>query len=400
MGDDGAVVSGTHAVLSYSKADRWTRCTGSIAACRDIKDLPSEAAELGTAKHQVQHWALSHSDPLKTITKELNSAIEATEAGFAFVIDDEFREHVNTCLGWIRAIPGDLRLYELPLKSTKYLGLEGQGGTADVVIGDREKRILHVGDSKFGYGEVLPEGNRQCMGYARSALEELDEFGVDYDEVWLWIFQPKRHKKPLCAKMTVQALRDATDRWALPAQVAMKSYLGLIPPIFTPGDVQCQWCPIRANCKARNDAILNAYPLETGKVSDNVFTDEDLSHALDRADFLEAWCRDIRAEALSRAIAGRSIPGYKIIEGKRGNRRWIDGSVAAAILLAEGVDPYAAPEVINPTEAQRRIKAAGKDYAEVVGAIVDQPPGKPSLAKWSDEGKPLAQQEFGIEEAT
>jgi hypothetical protein len=392
-------VSGTHAVLSYSKADRWTRCTGSIAACKGIPDPVNEAAALGTCKHAVQYWCLSHSDPLKTATEDLNGQIESAD-GFAFDIDDEFREHVNLCLEWIRDIPGDVRLYELPLKSTRYLGLEGQGGTADVVIGDREKRILHIGDSKFGYGEVVPDGNRQCMGYARSALEELDEFGVDYDEVYLWIFQPKRHKKPLCAKMTVQALRDATDKWYDAANEAMAAYRGVTSPIFTPGDVQCQWCPARRTCKARNDAILNAYPVETGKVSDNVFTEEDLAHALDRADFLEAWCRDIRAEALSRATAGRSIPGYKIIEGKRGNRRWVDGSVAAAILLAEGIDPYAAPEIINPTEAQRRIKAAGKDYAEVVGAIVDQPPGKPSLAKWSDEGKPLAQQEFGIEEAS
>jgi Protein of unknown function (DUF2800) len=391
-------MSGTHAVLSYSKADRWTRCTGSIAACKDIPDPPNEAAALGTAKHAVQYWCLSHTDPLKTATEDLNGQIESAD-GFAFDIDDEFREHVNMCLEWIRAIPGDLRLYELPLKSTRYLGLEGQGGTADVVIGDREKRILHIGDSKFGYGEVLPEGNRQCMGYARSALEELDEFGVDYDEVWLWIFQPKRHKKPLCAKMTVRALRDETDKWAGPAQEAMAAYDGLYAPKLTPGDIQCQWCPIRAKCKARNDAILNEFPVEAGEVPAVVsLTDTDLAHALDKGRFLEAWYRDILAEALARATAGRHIPGYKVIEGKRGNRRWVDGGVAAAILLAEGIDPYAAPEVISPTEAQRRIKAAGKDYTEVVGAIVEQPPGKPSLAKWSDEGKPLAQQEFGTEE--
>ncbi len=168
---------------------------------------------------------------------------------------------------------------------------------------------------------------------------------------------------------------------------------------LSPGDKQCQWCPVRATCSARTGAIMDAYPADPsdgGRLSAHI-TDEELAAALDRADFIESWCRDIRAEALRRATGGTTIPGYKLIEGKRGNRRWVDSSMAELELKSLGVDPHD-HKLISPTEAQRRLKAANASY-EVVSWNVEQPNGSPSLAKWNEEGKPLPKVEFGLEEA-
>ncbi len=203
-------MSGTHAILAYSKADRWTRCTGSIALCKDIEDKPNEAAALGTAKHELHYWCAMHTNPEKTADSELGKPWTAD--GFAGNFTQEDIDHVNTTLRMVREIPGLLRLFELPLRKTDYLKLtdpDVQGGTADCVIGDHDRRILHVGDCKYGYGKVDAEWNRQMMGYGRSALEELDEFGTDYDEVWLHVFQPKRSQETLTFRCTVQELRAA-----------------------------------------------------------------------------------------------------------------------------------------------------------------------------------------------
>jgi hypothetical protein len=389
-----------HAVLAYSKADRWTRCTGSVALCKDVPDTTNEAAALGTAKHQVTYWALCHTDPNKTIGASEIGGIQSAD-GYAFEIDQEFADHVNQCLAHVRAIPGELRLYELPLRKTVYLGLEEQGGTADVVVGDHVHRIINVGDHKFGYGKVEAEKNRQMMGYARSALEELDEFGTDYDTVRMWVFQPKRSAEPLMWECSVDELRRLTDEYREPAQEAMRAYRGEEAPKLTPGDVQCGWCPVRANCSARANRVLMAFPLELDiPITVNKTGEVELAGWLNRLDAVESWCREVRAEALRRAMAGQEIPGYKLIEGKRGNRKWIDESVAALILEGIFVDPdeYTTRKLVSPTEAEKRLKRVGKSYAEI-SDLVEQSAGAPSLARWDDVGKPLPRAEFGLEEA-
>jgi len=389
-----------HAVLAYSKADRWTRCTGSVALCKDVPDTTNEAAALGTAKHQVTYWALCHSDPAKTIGSGEIGGIQCAD-GYSFEIDQEFADHVNQCLTHVRAIPGELRLYELPLRKTAYLGLTEQGGTADVVIGDHKQRVLNIGDHKFGYGRVEVERNRQLMGYARSALEELDEFGTDYDMVRLWVFQPKRSAEPLMWECSVEELRLLTNPWREPAQEAMRAHRGEEAPKLTPGDAQCEWCPARATCKARANEVMDAFPIEEAP---NELDSKTLAICLGRADAIESWCREVRAEALRRAMTGQEIPGYKLIEGKRGNRKWIDASVADFILsdiLGTGPEgAHTVPTVVSPTEAERRLKAAGMGtrYAEIAD-LVEQSAGAPSLARWDDAGKPLPRAEFGLEEA-
>lgn len=390
-------MSGTHAILAYSSADRWTRCSGSPAVCRNIPDKANEAAALGTAKHEAQYWCLMHTTIGKTADELLGRPWSAD--GFAGNFTDEDIGHINATLAMIRAVPGQYRWYELEVRDVAYLGLtdpDKQGGTADAIHEDREARVLHVGDSKFGYGLVDVELNRQMMGYGRSALEKFDEFGVHYDEVHLHVFQPKRSLDTQTYKMTVAELRHLTDEWAAPAQMAMDAWYGRTPPHLNPGDIQCEWCPARASCKARQEQILNQFPVETNP---HETSDTELSEALGRIDAIEAWCRDLRAEALQRALAGRTLPGFKLIEGKRGNRRWVDPSIARLVLEGMGISADETPKLVSPTEAERRLKKAGQPYTEV-SMIVEQPPGAPSLARWAEAGEALPVQEFGLEEAS
>jgi hypothetical protein len=379
-----------HSVLSPSSADRWTRCPGSVELCKDIPNPPNEASALGSAKHEAVYWALMHSFP-GMMADGLKGQPWAHE-GFAGEIDDEFIAHVNYCLDAVRAIPGSSRWFEIELDTSPVLGVPDQKGTGDVVIGDKVARVLNVGDHKFGYGYVDVEENRQMLLYAAAALHKFDEFGTDYDTVRLWVFQPKRGE-PRMWETTAEHVRNAGEHFAEAAKLAMSTTGGGL----NPGDKQCQWCPARANCKARATQVLTEFPIEDNPVPLSALSDAEVGQLLDKADAREAFWRDIRAEGLRRATAGKAIPGYKLIEGKRGNRRWIDVDVAAMELRALGIDPHEKPKLVSPTEAERRLKAAKQPYTEVA-MLVEQPPGAPSLARWNEEGRPLPALEFGLEE--
>ncbi len=378
-----------HSVLSPSSADRWTRCPGSVALTKDLPNPPNEASALGSAKHETTFWLLSHSNKAMLANGLLGHPW--SHEGFAGEVDEEFIEHVNYCATAVRAIPGDSRWFEVELDTSDVLGVPGQKGTADVVIGDHAMRVLNVGDHKFGYGYVDVEENRQMLLYAAAALHKFDEFGTDYDTVRLWIFQPKRGE-PRMWETTAEYVRATVARYADVAQIAMQPSAPLVP-----GDKQCQWCPARANCNARNQDVINEFPIELGNA--NEVSEALLAQSLDKVDAIEAWCRDIRAEALRRATSGKAIPGYKLIEGKRGNRKWIDKGIAQLSLEALGIDAFTKPDIVTPTEAERRLKAAKQPYTEVA-MLVEQPAGAPSLAKWAEAGTPVPVMEFGLEEAS
>jgi len=386
----------THTVLAPSAADTWSRCPGSIQLTKDLPRETNKAAALGTCKHQVSYWCLSHTDPKKT-ADGLQGAIESAD-GFAFTIDDEFVEHVNTYLKGVRAArrKGDSAWYEITLDTSSVLGVPGQSGTGDVVLLRPVERNLYMGDAKFGYNEVPVEGNRQLITYAAAALKQFDEFGVLFDTVTLAIHQPRVRDLPIEWTYTVPEIRAFLAKWALMAQEAMTPQAR-----FFPGTPQCDWCKARGFCKAKADAIMSTFPIERGTDEGlAILTEDALALALNRVDDIEGWCRDIRAEALKRARGGLEIPGYKIIEGRRGNRAWTSKSLALLALQTAGVDPYDKPELVSPTEAERRLKKAAVSYGDTVGWLVDQPPGAPSLAKMTETGKTLPTVEFGLEPPT
>ncbi|MGC2311012.1 MAG: DUF2800 domain-containing protein, partial [Candidatus Babeliaceae bacterium] len=253
-----------HSLLSPSSSDRWTRCTGSVALCKDLPNPPNEASALGTAKHEATFSCLMHANPTMTACTLKGRPWFAD--GFAGEIDGDFIEAVNYCLRAVRAISGDSRWFEVTLDTSPVLGVPEQSGTADVVIGDHATRVLNVGDHKFGYGFVEVENNRQMLTYAAAALHEFDEFGTDYDTVRLWVFQPKRGE-PRMWETSAHYVREFARTVLAPAAYEAMSVVKYaeanpgksIAVALTPGDEQCQWCPARANCAARNDAMLNAF---------------------------------------------------------------------------------------------------------------------------------------------
>ena len=159
---------------------------------------------------------------------------------------------------------------------------------------------------------------------------------------------------------------------------------------FCSGD-WCRFCPAGAQCSARARKMLELEPVK-GAVpetldygpEDKLLTDAEIGDVLTRGRELVAWIKDLEDYALSAALAGREISGYKVVEG-RGSREWADVDAAFAALQQRGVAEAMLWER-KPTTVAGLEKAMGKKaFAETATDLVVKKPGKPALVPASDK---------------
>lgn len=430
------VADKVHSILSPSGAKRWSQCVASLAACKGVVEKKdTRAADLGSAKHQIVEWMLRN--PGQGLTMEKSNEL-ATYNGTQFVVDGEFLDHVNAAVAHARALGGD-QLYEHWVSSEPLFDIIGQGGTVDFVGLHAFDGYIDVLDFKFGFTPVAPDGPQNKI-YAAAILAEIDPDRVVYPKARLHIFQPKQSDQ----LKTVEITRDELDAYITSirksAQQAHWLYATVDPTepsslslaelekYKTPGDEQCEWCPIRLTCAARLAQLSAEFPIMTAPKAGRPITYdpaqmsvEELDYALSRVDtvvkFVQEWAANIRAEGTRRAQVGQ-LPGWMVTDGKKGARQVpeADRPLFESIVVADiGEDAYEPRKVKTPTQlelAYKRLKRLnewrdlqdGPADAEGVrrGGFVVQASGAPSLARTTDglaaQGANLAA-EFGLVEA-
>jgi len=152
---------------------------------------------------------------------------------------------------------------------------------------------------------------------------------------------------------------------------------------YSPGEKQCRWCPIRGKCAARANEFLTQFPVSPPSPSTaTVLSDEALAAARDRVDAIEQWCSDIKAEAHTRGVLlGRTLPGWKVVNGRAGNRKFDDALLAESTMVADiGEGAYKPRAIITPAEAEKQYKKAKKDFAPLIPNI-SQAEGAKSLVR-------------------
>jgi hypothetical protein len=406
-------MSGTHAILSPSKGAMILRCAAALAAGKGIKEAPSEYAAEGTAYHQIAAEALAagaaeyHDGPGDMCADYVGQVVEAD--GFKFTIDEENAAHAQTYVDAIRRLPGT-QYYEVRLDTSEVVGVPGQSGTGDAVTLDFDNDTIHVDDLKFGRGEVVfAEKNEQLIQYGGAALKRFALLH-DWKKVKLGIHQPRiNHYSE--HTYTVEEIEAWVDTVQPDFQLAFALYenpSALQPHHFMPGEKQCRWCPIKGKCAARANMFLQQFPVDPPKVlgvplTAQLLTDEALAAARDRVDAIEQWCSDIKAEAHTRGVLlGRTLPGWKVVNGKKGNRKFDDPAAAETQMKTDlGEQAYKPKEIITPTEAEKRYKEAKKDFS-VLADNISQAPGAKSLVRDDSPKQAVASNmaEFPIQEAT
>lgn len=425
-----------HSRLSASESSRWMNCPGSVGAVRRLEgsgaippDVSSDAAMEGTAAHLVGemcvndmlagNWYVSadkyrglevavepDGDGCELVTNP--EAVPDDWPGYAVGDDmilavDTFVNHVRETLESMGAsedgVPEDVLVEVEAHADLAFLGRDDLGGRIDVritqLMGD-----MHVIDYKHGRGiPVHPEENTQLMIYGLG-----DECNRDMmpEDVVLTIVQPR------CPK------NEAVASWTIPANDLMAWARGVLIPAAeatddpgapcTPGDKQCQWCRAAGHCDAAHDRALTVAADEFPDLPDEP-TAEDAKRAVMAMDmekvlkikalqpFLEGAIKAAVARIDSELRAGRSVEGWKLVEG-RSNRRWKEGAEAALKKKRVPASVIYAKKLASFTAIE---KASKGKYKKIVAELVEKPAGKPTVAPEGDKRPalpPPAQQDF------
>lgn len=372
---------GSHALLSASASDRWMHCTPSALLCEGMADEESPYAAEGTDAHTLcEHrlrtaLGLESRDPVADLSFH-DQEMESCAADYVAYVMEKAQE--------MKKGPADpVVLIEQRLDFSSFV--PGGFGTGDCVIvseGD-----LHVIDFKYGKGvAVESEGNSQMRLYAIGACEMLGAI-YDIDRISMTIFQPR-----LGSVSTSVMTRDELYTWAVDvlSPAARKAIAGEGEPC---AGEWCRFCKVKAQCRERARVNMELARFEFAEPG--LLEAADLPEILSKVGDLVSWAEDVKDFALSEALRGRRIAGFKVVEG-RSSRKYSDDSGAADAVTAAGFDPYER-RILGVTAMTALL--GRKRFNEVLGPLVIKPPGKPALVPDSDSRPEMTMNEFeGMEE--
>jgi hypothetical protein len=122
-------------------------------------------------------------------------------------------------------------------------------------------------------------------------------------------------------------------------------------------------------------------------------SDQNLAMMMDAVPLFEMLAKAVRAEVERRMLAGKPVPGYKLVRGKEGNRAWDDEEEARKLMKAFRlkIDQMHDLSLISPTTAEKLTTLLengkpilGKRQWAKLQALITRSAAKPSVAPASD----------------
>lgn len=394
-----------HSLLAPSDAERWSRCVGAPFMSKGLPEVDAEYSASGTCSHHLLEQALKYGvDPSQWLGIDLEFGINpASGTPFKFKVDQDRVDRITQVVRRINAEPGQM-WSEKRLNTSPVLGVPDQQGHADIIkldlvgtveiYGQPYQGVLTVHDFKDGYIRKMAKNNLQGLNYLAAALYEFDLI-APINALRFCIHQPKinHYDEWTYTRQEIEAFVSAIRPVAKLVYDIFHGNVEFDPIIhLNAGEEQCFWCSVRGRCPARAKRIVDLF---TPIVAQHELDDTTLGTLYVTLDEVESACRDIRAEALRRAMSGRTIEGQKLVQGKKGARYWKDETkaIAALSLMLAPEQMYEPRQVISPTAAEKVLKKAG--YAPLK-PLVDQKEGAYTLAPLSDPREAVVIQQFEV----
>lgn len=391
-----------HALLSPSGAKKWLACSASLACEKDIPNTSGKAAVTGTACHTIAEMHLNQyikgtALPLERevgayVLDEGKGQIKALISPMkgAVLITADMIEQVRKYTDYCKAII-DVATYaklEMRVNLTEVLhpGYEGVEtfGTADLVavqeLANTDEHMLIIGDLKTGRHRVEAKENKQLMLYALGVYRRLKR-RYNITTVRLVIFQPYAGGASEW-DISVEGLelfaKFAQKRALLALDAYFRGKKNLKASDFKPSVDGCQWCRFSEQCAARTKTVNSvlAEELEDDFVLE--LTTEQLVVEYEKLPLLRQHIDKVEKAMAAALHSGKKVPGYKLVEGRPGNRAWKD---ADAIEVSHG-DILKKEVLMTPTEAAKVLSA---DEMAALEPFITRKPGAPCVATADDK---------------
>lgn len=378
-----------HSLWSASRFDRMIRCPGSVAVEQLVtlgKITPPNAtrpagryAAEGTVAHLVLEHAIKHG--MASAWTEYNGkAIE--QDGHIIVVDDEMLTFVGKSHDNLRALAlGRPITPEQRVDYSEGIGVEpGTGwGTSDAIVVRGDNLLVY--DFKYGRGlKVDAPGNPQLLCYASGALALYDGIAGDFKTVSVAIDQPRLGHLSM-EEYTVEELREWQRDVARPAVArtlkAREEFTGFsdnedwADEFLHKPDEECPFCPLGAYHPRMNEVTPEADNVaDPSEFGAGDYLPAMLSDAMARIPAIKAWIKAVEEEVSARLKEHLPVPGYKLVAGRMGNRKWSDPEHAESVLRRTNLklDEVAPRSLISPTTAEKLMKAdriGPKHWAEL-----------------------------------
>lgn len=406
-----------HARLSPSKAYQWMVCAAAPSRSEGRHNPQNVYAIEGTFAHALAaHCLNTSSHPAEFAGKRGREFLSAEEmdgylnedyAGeqWAFeyfdqlTVDDDMVGYIaGYCdlVSRLAAMPNAILLVEQRVDLSPLLGAPGEGGTADAIVILPERREVHTIDLKYGKGKtVFAQDNKQLLLYTFGVHDNVVEpFGVEVDRYVSTIYQPRKNHVD-----TAEYTYDQLFEFAKQASIA--AFNTRAPnPHAKPGEDVCSYCLAAGDCRERAALVfetVSGEPLDDDdfkKMVDDgespclpveLLGPDDFAKLLPKLDFIRDWCDAVLVAAMREAEAGHPPPGYKVVGGKLGARKWTDEAAVEDIIRNSMRVPTQLAykmSLISPTQAEKNLKP--KQYSRLK-EFITQSFGKPALVPESDK---------------
>lgn len=358
--------SRAHALLSASSAHRWMKCPPSALIAAKYPSQSTPFTREGTQAHEVAEQMASGAS--RESLETLNIDPEMLRCA------EEYRDYIQGL-----CTPDTTVLLEQRLDLSPWV--PDGFGTGDCILltGDD----MDVIDYKYGQGvPVSATENEQLMLYGLGAM---NEYGFIYDvkTIRLHIFQP-RISNISVYELPVEMLLAFGSKVRRSAVIAAKG-----EGEFCSGD-HCRFCPHAGRCpRLAMDCILATYDGKDSLVQEvDTMGPVAVSAALKLAPLISVWLKKLNERALADMLNGEEVPGFKVVEGKQGNRKWTDEQAVEAALVAAGIswEDYTTLQLLSPAAMERSI--GKKRAAELLSGLIERAPGAPTVVPSSDKRPP------------
>jgi hypothetical protein len=353
--------SRAHALLSASSAARWLACPPSAAAAEAYPAQDTEFTREGTLAHEVAE--LYARGDRTAAAGEITAEMIECAIGYADYIQELTKSE------------DAIVLLEQRVDFSPWVP-DGFGTCDCILIQDDTLTIID-----YKYGQAVPVSavdNPQMKLYALGAL---NDYGIAMDviKVEMHIYQPRINNISVCHLM-VEDLMEWAEKEVKP--IAAKASKG--KGQYSAG-AWCKFCPHAGRCRQLTKTCTEFVETHDLRVAVPVLAPHEVAEVLAMEAQITLWLKKVKAQAMTTLMDGGEVPGFKVVEGKQGNRKWTDEVAVGRRLEELGYDwqDITETKLLSPAAMDKAI--GKKKVAELLDGMIDRSPGAPTIVPASDK---------------